>query len=501
MDKSGTAEDSIFKIAKVISVDGRIIRVKVDKTKNTSHLVYKGRLLKNISVGGFIKIAKGFTSIIGKVDGEFIVEDKQYGKQEYKSDREKVSRTLTVSLLGFFQGKNFIRGIKEMPLIDNECFLLRAEEFSQVHNFLTAGDQPLTLGSLALEHGHDIAVGINSLFASHISIFGNTGSGKSYTLARLYKELFAQFKTKPNFVAKADFLLIDFNGEYVQDGDADDIIVEHQYKNIYKLSTKDQNGSKLPLTLETLNDVEFWTVFLEATEKTQRPFLRRAIENNFLQARVENEALLKAYLASLVFTVTASNDRNLEKGVILNLLEQVEHCVHGNASLQTLHEDYRANLQFNGTTRQWYYGEGAHRIFGNTEEFQQQAIETKFDALTIPLANLSEIDQIRLRVTLHYYDDIIKGFSNREHLAPLMKRMDNRIEDLKKVVAIQEESQEQVERKNLTIVSLKNANVHIRKIVPLLLCKRMYEEKKRQNDSTAYLNLIIDEPCPFGRHA
>ena len=65
------AEDAIFKIGKVVSVDGRLIRVAVDKTKNTSHLVYKGELLKNISVGGYIKIIKGFTKIIAKVEGEY----------------------------------------------------------------------------------------------------------------------------------------------------------------------------------------------------------------------------------------------------------------------------------------------------------------------------------------------------------------------------------------------------------------------------------------------
>lgn len=31
-------KDAIFKVGKVISVEGRIIKVEVDKTKNTSHL-------------------------------------------------------------------------------------------------------------------------------------------------------------------------------------------------------------------------------------------------------------------------------------------------------------------------------------------------------------------------------------------------------------------------------------------------------------------------------
>jgi uncharacterized protein len=492
MDPPDASEDAIFKIGKVISVDGRLVRVKVDKTKNSSHIIYKGEPLKNISVGGYIKIAKGFTSIIGKVDGEFIVEDKQFGRKEYGSEREKVSRTLNVSLLGFFKGQSFVRGIKEMPLIDNECFLLHAEEFNQVHNFLTKGDKPITLGTLALERGQKIDVGINSLFASHIGIFGNTGSGKSYTLAKIYKELFDRYKDNPQFVKKATFLLIDFNGEYVDF--EDNIIVEKRYKNIYKLSTKSTTGDKLPVTLDTLNDANFWVVFLEATEKTQMPFLRRAVESKFLQPKVQDEQALKTFLATLIFAATAANDRNIEKGVILNFLEELLVCLPGNQSLRTLINDYRANLQFNGTTRTFYYSTGQSPvIYSNNDTFRPTVIDAKVGSLSLPLADLTTIDRIRLRIVLAYYDEIIKGFSNREHLAPLIKRMDKRVDDLKKVVSIEETEDENAPRKNLTVVSLKDVNVQIRKVLPLLLCKQMYDAKKMENDETRYLNLIVDE--------
>ena len=78
MNDKHTLKDSIFKIGRVISVKGRIVDIKVDKTKNTSHLLYKGELLKNISVGGYVKIIKGFTKIVGKVEGEYINEDKYF---------------------------------------------------------------------------------------------------------------------------------------------------------------------------------------------------------------------------------------------------------------------------------------------------------------------------------------------------------------------------------------------------------------------------------------
>lgn len=68
--------NSVFRIGVVYSVDGRTVKVCVDKNKNSSHLIYKGALIKNVSVGSYVKILKGFVSIIGKVESEYIVEDK-----------------------------------------------------------------------------------------------------------------------------------------------------------------------------------------------------------------------------------------------------------------------------------------------------------------------------------------------------------------------------------------------------------------------------------------
>jgi len=51
------------------------------------------------------------------------------------------------------------------------------------------------------------------------------------------------------------------------------VIIDQQYKNVYRLSTHDiEGGDKFPVSTEAIGDIDFWAVFLEATEKTQRPF-------------------------------------------------------------------------------------------------------------------------------------------------------------------------------------------------------------------------------------
>jgi DNA helicase HerA-like ATPase len=489
------SDEAIFSVGKVISVKGRTIEVTVDKTKNVSHLVFKGELLRNISVGSYIKIVKGFTRIIGKVEGEEVKEDKLYaGKKEYVSEKEKIDRVLTVSLLGFFQGDRFERGIKELPLIDNECYLLQNSEFEQVHNFIRKGDEPLTIGTLSFEKGQEIRVGVSSLFASHIAIFGNTGSGKSYTLAKIYRELFLRYKDSQNFRNKARFFLLDFNGEYIDDeSDSDDVIVAEEFKNVYQLSTRTaEGGDKFPVTRDAISDFEFWAVLLEATPKTQTPFLRRAIENDYTAARIKNADGLRDLIGQTLREATLEVDKTTERNVAVNFLKELNTSVGGNASLRALITDYENHLKLHTGVMKYYYRRDGQDIYSNAVEFVPVVIESKVADIDIDAGQFTPIDEIRLQVVFQYYSDIVRGFSNREHIAPLIKRLDQRIDSLKKVLGVQE-ADELWNGRNITIVSLKDVNMQMRKVLPLLFCKRLYNDKKAEDNSETYLNIIVDE--------
>lgn len=194
-------DSSIFRVGQVVEIIGQEVKVKVDKGKNTSSILYKGELIQNISVGGYLKIKKGFDIMIGKIEGETIREGKETNSS-YASNKEKIHRILNVKILGFLEGKYFKRGIKELPLIDNACYLLTKEEFNEIHNFVDKDDKPIDMGVLEYDDGQKISLGINKLFASHIGIFGNTGSGKSYTLTKIFREVFKQFKNSENFKKK-----------------------------------------------------------------------------------------------------------------------------------------------------------------------------------------------------------------------------------------------------------------------------------------------------------
>lgn len=188
---------SVFRIGVVESVYGRDVEVLVDKDKNTSHLLYKGKLIKNVAVGSYVKILKGFEVIIGKVESEKIIHNKEKvirtgvkSYERYTSEEDYISRRLNLKLIGHLDGEKYVRGITELPLIDNECHLLTEEEFEKIHSFASQDDVLLNIGTLSNDPLVPIKLGVSRLFASHIGIFGNTGSGKSYTLSKIYRQLF-----------------------------------------------------------------------------------------------------------------------------------------------------------------------------------------------------------------------------------------------------------------------------------------------------------------------
>ena len=203
---------SIFRIGEVFAVNGREITIKVDTNKNLSHLIYCGEIIKSVSVGSYVKIKKGFIQLVGKVESEQLKESKV--DISYHNEADKLFRILIVKLIGYFDNRQYNKGIKELPLIGDTCYLMDNEEFSAIHRFAKENELTLNIGHLMADENVPIQVSINKLFASHIGIFGNTGSGKSHTLANIYKALFEKFNDQSHFRDNAKFVLFDFNGEY-----------------------------------------------------------------------------------------------------------------------------------------------------------------------------------------------------------------------------------------------------------------------------------------------
>ncbi|MDF2369037.1 DUF87 domain-containing protein [Sneathiella sp.] len=140
----------------------------------------------------------------------------------------------------------------------------------------------LTIGSSVVFQGYDIKVRVDDFFGGHVAVLGNTGSGKSCTVATVLQSL---FEKKNSFVAcGATFIVLDVNGEYRR---AFAKLPKDINRLYLHLSEDPQANAREPFDEgeETavfrlphwFMSVEEWELLLRASERTQQPVLRTAL--------------------------------------------------------------------------------------------------------------------------------------------------------------------------------------------------------------------------------
>ena len=483
-------KDSIFIVGRVFAVNGRDIIVEIDKNKNTPHLLYRGKTIRNVSVGlsNYVKIIKGFTEIICKVEGEYLEYDKDYLNKGYKNEQDKIKRKIKVVVFGFYDDERFQHGIKEMPLIDNECRLLTKEEFEKLHKFNKNNELMVNIGVLLDEETQEIKLPVKELFAGHIGIFGNTGSGKSNTLAKIYTELFKENTTNNEFKDKSIFVLIDFNGEYSEK----EVLCKD--KKIYNLSTKEGDDNKYPISKTEIEKLEILSILLDATEKTQKPFLNRAINTDYFD--VDNSKSEKEIdnIKKKINTILNKNDVTFNPPFLQKFITDFTDIGFNLLQSNKKNDD----IHYNSNTRCFYIIGGQSRHIYHDSNAKASSdnkvvdIFKEYFDVKIKGNSLTELQKIQFKILNQYYHEILNGYSNQEHISPLMSRLAKRFEMLEKIFVLGKELEKST---NIHVVNLRNVNLEIKKIIPLIICKSNYDEQKnkRDEDENNSLHIIIDE--------
>lgn len=135
---------------------------------------------------------------------------------EMYDDPSVVENIVRITLIGTFLDavgttRNvFRRTLETVPEIDAQCFILSGDRLTQfmraISKPVVEGQEPLSLGKYTLDQDAVAWVDGNRFFQRHAVIVGSTGSGKSWTVARVLE----QVAKLPNSSA----LLFDIHGEY-----------------------------------------------------------------------------------------------------------------------------------------------------------------------------------------------------------------------------------------------------------------------------------------------
>lgn len=158
-------------------------------------------------------------------------------------------------------------------------------------NCKTKRFKTLSIGKSTIFPDYNVKIDIDKFFGGHSAILGNTGSGKSCTIAATLQEL---YRFNSYSATGSTFFIFDVNGEYSQAfSELTKTNPDIEVKNFTLEEESAINEVKhftLPHWFLTIDE---WALLLQASEKTQLPILRNALGLAALFSTTDEEEIRK----------------------------------------------------------------------------------------------------------------------------------------------------------------------------------------------------------------
>ena len=221
--------------------------------------------------------------------------------------------TIKIRFLGELADGQFVGGVLRKPNLTARTRIITPEELKIIMG--EKKDGSLLLGMSPLYENMPVMVEINELCSNHMAIFGNTGSGKSYGVARFIQSLFYN----PEFVPyKSNFMIFDAYGEYHNAfQNINQINPNYNFKFYTTNPAQLKEGGELlriPLWLLSLDD---FALLLNAEKHSQLPIIERMLKlvrvfatDGDISTRYKNHLIAKAIMDIMYTNQTSASKRN-----------------------------------------------------------------------------------------------------------------------------------------------------------------------------------------------
>jgi len=201
--------------------------------------------------------------------------------------------------LGEKERYTFRRGADALPSI-GASVLLPTEQ--QLRSIVESGERRrVKIGTSPLAGHADVCIDPDRLFGRHLAVLGNTGSGKSCTVAGLIRWSLEQAQSAGQTPPNARFVVLDPNGEYSRAfADAAPPV----NARIFKMSPP-LGEAFLQIPLWFWNSAE-WCSFTQASAKTQKPTLiqaLRSVRDGLVEPAENRTHEIRRFLRTIVSTL------------------------------------------------------------------------------------------------------------------------------------------------------------------------------------------------------
>ncbi len=282
-----------MKIGKIIGVEYNQFRVRLfQSTRNSTTSIggtvyYFGNIgsyLKTQNVSGEVIICE----VVSVVD--YVSPNMATSKYNLDSSREIVLKPIgTIS-----RADKFSLGVGIFPSLYADVEIVLTNDLDLILEGVKDDDadecihKSFSIGVSKSMLNYQINLNIDSFFNIHTAILGNSGSGKSNTVAHILHEIYRKDK---NYAIGAKTILFDSNGEYKKAFTSAGLTQEIDVK-FYKPTLVEEDldvGQEFFYMPYYLMNLDEWLGFLMASELTQKPFWDKVLQTTYKFYKIVNE--------------------------------------------------------------------------------------------------------------------------------------------------------------------------------------------------------------------
>lgn len=288
------------KIGKVISVDSFRLVVQLDEDLKSLYKSGFNDIYEIARINSYLIIPVGADRIVAIVTRVKIQDETEIEKTSGFITLPKAQRYLVATMIGTIEnGKDYLQGVYNYPILDNPVWYVVKEDLDKI--FDTAAkdgidytkDFYLPIGTSPAFSDYHIRINPDKFFGKHAAVLGNTGSGKSCTVASILQSLFSFEYKGGKRLQNAHFIIFDTNGEYKRAFIGDDGANIYKEKAMVNAICIDKEGLKVPFWFMSFDDLEF---LFEPSANTQTPILKRAIGLAKNTQQVAGQPVLSKFL-------------------------------------------------------------------------------------------------------------------------------------------------------------------------------------------------------------
>jgi len=308
MSLSPLAYADSLRIGTIDFVSPDEVKVLLDIEAPDSVALNTGTLRPFPRINGYVLIPSDEGHLVAQVEW-ITIERSQYPKRKGMQDFGLVDlpyplRKMSLNPLGclVYEGSEaggkeiyrFRRGVESYPTV-GDAVLLPTQ--SQLRAIVESGDnRRLLIGISPLAANAKVMVDPDRLFGRHLAVLGNTGSGKSCSVAGLIRwSMDEARKARAGANPNARFIVLDPNGEYAN--------TFSDMSNVRVYAVEPSEGiEQLQVPLWFWNSAE-WSAFTQASAKTQRPTLvqaLRSVRDGVFTTTVTPSHEMRRYLRTLI---------------------------------------------------------------------------------------------------------------------------------------------------------------------------------------------------------